>query len=398
MNKTEIVVSKLATSQIRDFNPDVVFYLFDHLDKLDAYIKDSAIRADTIYLTKDVFNLKNASVKQFVGLLEDKFLRIDTVVYITEPDSPELAPIRFLIQEQGWTNWELIEGTLSAEFLQGVIDGSLRKSKMTAKQKTVVRVPREDYIREQLRRKNSSLQDEFVSEVERLSEILDIPEDDTPTVDVGVICEVTYITGIPSSQRSAFALLVAQYISLNRKALIVDSNEITHDLTNMVTRSNMDCVYIEIGDFVRNQLSYVNNIRNMKNCLIVIGNRGPQVYPTEYIFNVLYHLLKDTPIHFIKECNLDMAPVKTNHLVVFNATMPDIIKTTMQIQDYAIRDARYVGIVGAEFEEIEVASEKAMSEILSSIFTVPVPARLVRMNSMKGGKQLNDLHSIISFR
>ena len=55
MAKSIIVVSSYVDSTIREYQTDVTFHLFKTLDELDSYVETSPLRAQEIFLTKEVF-------------------------------------------------------------------------------------------------------------------------------------------------------------------------------------------------------------------------------------------------------------------------------------------------------------------------------------------------------
>ena len=156
INKTVIIISGLVDATIREYQPDVEFKMFRTIDAMADYLGHNPIRATTLFLTKDVLGGVNTSLSVLRKLLkDDDYLVVDRVIYITEKDSEELSNVRFLIEEFELDNWSIIEGSMSRAFITEVINGTFRDDNYSAKHKAVYRRPRADYVKQQLRNKDS---------------------------------------------------------------------------------------------------------------------------------------------------------------------------------------------------------------------------------------------------
>ena len=140
--KSIVVLSGLVDSTLKEYQKDVTFFIFKTLEELDEYVTHTPIRAETLFFTRDAIPQVNTSLNYLVNILDRVFFKVDNVIYITEPDSPELKSIDFLIKDIGMSNWEVITGALTREYVTNVINGSARDDFTNTKRKAVYRVPK----------------------------------------------------------------------------------------------------------------------------------------------------------------------------------------------------------------------------------------------------------------
>ena len=227
-SKTIIVISGLVDSTIREYQPDMDFKIFKSIDSLANYLKQSPIRANILFFTKDVLGGVNAGFSALRNIVEnDDFLGVDRVVYITDEQAEELDNLNYLIDEYHLENWEIIKGSMSRAFITEVINGTFRDDKFDVKRKAVYRRPRADYIKQQLRNKDS-LEEEYADDDNDLADIPDVDIPETPIIESPKILKRTYIAGNNCRERTAFALLAAQYMSMTEKVIIIESDPEYH--------------------------------------------------------------------------------------------------------------------------------------------------------------------------
>lgn len=111
MARTIIVVSALVDATIREGQTDTTFILKHTMEELAEHIESTPVRADYLYFTQETIPHTNTTLNYLVKMLENPFLKVDKVCYITEKGAKELPSIHYIVEEKGLTIGRLLRGT-----------------------------------------------------------------------------------------------------------------------------------------------------------------------------------------------------------------------------------------------------------------------------------------------
>ena len=395
-SKTMIIISGLVDATIREYQPDVDFKMFRTVDSLANYLTKNPIRANTLFFTRDVLGGVNATLSSLRKLLQDDdYLVVDKVVYITETNSEELNNVRYLIDEFNLENWQIIEGSMSRAFITEVINGTFRGDNFNAKHKSVYRRPRADYVKQQLKNKDS-LAEAYPDDDNDLS---DIPDEEIPVAPLPEgkpVLRRTYIAGNESRERTAFALLAAQYISMSEKVIIIESDPKYHLLTEFVTKAAIDCTMVTMTDIYEDASTAIENIRNADHNLIVIGAIDRIDFSYEYITNMLYYNLIDDIPNMIVEVDLSEMPEQTPVVVVTPSTITGLLNTAEHVDKSYVKNCNFVAVSLKDLPETHVDSGVVLSSICNDILsTSGIICPVVTMSSLRLNGQAYDLGTLL---
>lgn len=394
--KTIIVISSLVDSTIREYQPDVTFMLFRTIEDLDKHIATTPIRAESLFFTRDTMPQVNTSLNYLGGLLENPFLKCDKVVYITEKDSRELSSVRYIIEARGYDNWEIVEGYLTREYVSGIINGTLRTDNVGAKRKAVYRVPKEAYVRDKLKNKES-LSDKYVDDEQDLA---DIPDEQSPIwvpQDIETDGQVLHIAGDDIEERTVFAFLAAQYMALTDKTLILERDIEYHLLTEYVTKSDVDCCLVDVQDVLLDPNRAIEVIRKSPKQLVCVVCKPRIEYSYSFIFNVLYNNLKRSVRYFIREDVFSEVPNSAEFTVAMRSSVPGILAACEQIDPSFAHLANFVGVNFQSLPETKITSSTQIELILRDVLNITKAASVVlNVSSLKiGGDSGYDLRSVL---
>ena len=400
MSKSVIIISSYVDSTIREYQVDVNFHLFKTLDELDSYVESSPLRAQELFITKEVFPNVNTSLNYFTQMLENPFLRVDKITYITEVASPEIASIDYIIDQKKYDNWEIVEGHLTREYVSGIVNGNLRNEVLNPKRKAVYRVPKETYLKERLRNKDS-LEEEYEDDEKKLA---GIPDMDLPAAAIGErknICEIYKVVGNSNNERTMFAFLTAQYLSFSGKTLILESDVQYHRLTEFVTKAELKTVMlVEVAELLSNPVKTIERIRASAAKLIVVGAIQKVQYKYDFILSILYNNLMSDVKYLVQEMGFDEAPSTEDYIAVFPSTVIGILELAENIDITSIRHAKFVGMDINQIPALLVNNSKAVSTMLSDVLEIQdIDVQLIAVRSLQiGGDSTYDLRSIIGNR
>ena len=397
MSKSVIVVSSYVDSTIREYQIDVDFHLFKTLDELDSYIEFTPIRADEIFITHEVMPNINTALNYFIQMLDNPFLRVEHVVYITEPASPEIASVNYIIEQKKYTNWEIIEGHLTREYVASVVNGTLRNEVMNPRRKAVYRVPKEVYLKERMR-KNDSLDEDYTDDERNLADIpnMSIPEEEIR--DYTQACEIYKVVGDDSDERTVFAFLTAQYLAFSGKTLILERDVSFHRLTEFATKTQTpNTMFVEVKELLANTAQTIERIRQSTCSLIVVGAIERVEYRYSFILSILYNNLVSDVKYLVQELDFVEAPMTERYTAVFPATVIGILRMVDRVDVTTIHNAHFVGIAINTIPALLVNNSEAAATIIKDVLELSsVDVQLISVNSLKiGGDSTYDLRSII---
>lgn len=400
MAKTVVIVSSLVDSTIREYQADVTFHLFKTLDELDAYVETSPLRASELFLTKEVLPNVNTSLNYFTQMLENPFLKVDKITYITEVDSPEIASVNYIIEQKKYNNWEIVEGHLTREYVAGIINGNLRNEVLNPKRKAVYRMPRETYLKERLKNRDY-LEEEYLDDEKQLRGIPDITQVSDTVTDSSRICEIHNVVGNDCDERTAFAFLLAQYMSFSGKTLILERDVRYHRLTEFVTKSGVEGIMlVEVSELLENPVKVIERIRASSSKLIVVGSIEYVEYTYSFILSILYNNLLRDIRYLVQEMDYAEAPTTEHYICAFPATIIGILSMCDGIDPATLNNAQFVGIDMNQLPALLIGNSQAVKLVMEDVLERPnLPVQLIRIQSLKiGGDSKYDLRSIIENR
>lgn len=394
--KTVIVLSGYVDSTIKEYQPDVEFLLFRTISDLSSYIEMSAVRADTLYITKDVITeiAVTTSLTQIMELLNNPFLRVENVEYITEKNSPEIATIKFMEESVGLKPWKITEGSLTREYITSLINGILKEDSFSPNRKVIYRMPREAYYRER-REERKILEEDYETDEDYLA---DIPDEEPPTEilpDKIEPCAIKYVVGIDCMERTVLAFLCAQYMSLSGKTVILEKDIEYHRLTELVTKSGVDCEIILMSDILSNTEIMLNKIRTTDKSLICILTVERIKYSYSFMANLFINSLMEDISYFIQELDLNEVPSHVKSTIAIPSNMLGILQTVEKVDRSYIHDSVVVGISLGYLPEIDIQSTEGFSNILKDILTLEnLTTSVVTVSTLRLSGEAYDLNKI----
>lgn len=399
MARTIIVVSALVDATIREGQTDTTFILKRTMEELAEHIESTPTRAEYLYFTQETIPHTNTTLSYLMRMLENPFLKVDKVCYITEKGAKELTSIRYIIEEKGFDNWEVVEGYLTREYVSGVITGVLRTDSFNKKRKALYRVPRAAYLQDRIKNKQS-LEEDYVDDERLLKDVppVEIPE---PTIsDSEEVAPVIHVAGINSEERTAFVFLLAQYLSMSGKTLIIDKDNEYHLLSEFVTKSGVGCRQITVTELLEDVNKAIDTIRNCREKLVCITAVERINYSYAFLCNVLYNNLNTRISYFVREDDFCEVPLTVPHIVCVPASVIGILRTSEQLDSGYIRMMKFVGVNLGSLPETRIRNGNTMATILSDVLESDVgEVPVINIGSLKiGGESGYDLRSTVNVR
>lgn len=396
-NKTIVVVSGLVDATIKEYQPDKDFKIFRNVEDLGEYLETNPIRAELLFFTQDVTGTAPGSTFTYLKdiVTQNDYIAVDRVIYITEDDAPELSSLKYLIDTYQLDNWEIIQGKLHRSFIQEVINGTFRSDNYDVNRKVVIRKPRADYVKQQLKQ-HPTLQADYVSDEDDLK---DIPDEEIPDTQVEArptTLEKVYISGLPSHERVAFSLLAAQYLSRTDKVLLIESDPDFHLVTEYVTKSAIDCLQITMSQLYNDTENALNMIRNSMENLVVITCIDRIPFDYRYITTLLYYNLLADFDYMITECAIEELPHDVPVTIVVPSTITDTLAVGQLVDKSMIPFVKFVGVDLKYLPEVHVNSGLVLGSILDDILTESgIRCPVITISSLRLGSTAYDLGAVL---
>lgn len=396
--KSIVVLSGLVDSTLKEYQKDVTFFIFKTLEELDEYVTHTPIRAETLFFTRDTIPQVNTSLNYLVNILDRVFFKVDNVIYITEPDSPELKSIDFLIKDIGMSNWEVITGALTREYVTNVINGSARDDFTNTKRKAVYRVPKEAYVRERSKQSELMEAEKYPDDDEILKEM---PNEKIPVYippERGSICQMYDIVGDDVIERTLFSFIIAQYLATKGKTLILERDWEFHSLGECVTKSGVKCGIFYVDDILSDPLNTIEKIRDCNEKLVAVLCKRKFQYNYSFVFNLLHSRLLDYFVYAVREDVFGEEPTEGRYSVVFPNTMMGVLSMCKNINMNFIRYTKFIGVHMDTLKELRLPTTEAISAIIEDVLNTHdiQNVELVSISSLIMGIESNyDLRSVL---
>lgn len=396
MSRTIVIISQLVDATIREGSPDTTFILKHTMEELAQHIESTPIRADYLYFTQETIPHTNTSLNYLTKMLENPFLKVDKVCYITEQGAREVASVKYIIAEKGYTNWEIVEGFLTREYVTGVITGSLRTDSFNRKRKAVYRVPRSAYVQNRIKDMNT-LEEPYEDDERALKDIppVDVPE--TLPHESTETAEIVHIAGLPGEARTALVFLLAQYLSQEGKTVILDKDTEYHLLTELVTKSGVPCMQVTVSEFLEEPEKALEKIKTCPEKLVVVTAVERVQYSYSFLCNVLYANLDTRISYFIREDDFDESPTTSPFVVAVPSNIIGCLQVCEQLDANYVHLMKFVGVNLQQLPETAILNGKTLHTILSDILEMDVgECTIVNIRTLQiGGDETYDLRSII---
>ncbi len=383
-DKTFIIISGLIDATIKEYQPDVDFKIFHNIDELREYIEHDPIRAQLLFFTADVTGVSNTAFSVLEGIVSgNDYLQVDKVIYIANEDNPNIRSFKYLVSEKELVDWELITGPMSRAFIQEVVNGTYRGDTFNPKRKMVIRRPRADYLKQQMKA-HATFEEDYPDDDNDLS---DIADEELPVIEIDespAQLSYVYIAGKPTRERTAFALLTAQYISKSHRVIILESDPEYHLLTEFATKAKLDAAVFYVTDLYDDLNKTLQAIRESENNLVIVQCIDRIRYDYRYLHTLLYYNLDTDFDYFVIESPIADVPENTHLVVTLPTTVTGVLENCEGIDKSMLPYCDFVGIDLKDLPETHISSGTVVSKILHDILSDnSIVCPVVTMSSLR---------------
>jgi len=391
---SKVVVSALVDSQILSYFPDLNIRLFKTLEDLDAYVADNPLRVEDLIVTQDITrDSPNQMFTLLSNICSSTFFRSEQLIYVTPPNSREINMIQFLQNEGSLTNVIVLQGDLTKEFLISVIKGETSGKSAKITRKAVVRRRVSDYKEEAIR---TTLPDEDIVQTEevKLREVPKVPEFQTKIIDAPITGSLIQVTGLQNAPRTEFSLLLAQYLAMHGKTLLLETDMNYFATSYLLHQAGINYDNIPLNDFYRDPIGFIERVRDSEHSLVCLtgtskdANSDIRVYS---ILNTLYSSLKHNIKHFVYLTALQDILPSVQTIIVMNNDLLSVLETISNLPVESSSRMDYVAI-DRSVSEIAIRDGHLLSSMISELINHDVDVEIYSFKSVKLGGEPVDMY------
>lgn len=369
--------------------------LFNTYTGFSKYVNENPCIVQTLIITSIDLPFTNSTIGDFIDKLKSPFLRVDEVLYLVGP-SVDPEGVEAFLDREGLDNWRVIAGDVgNIKFIESVVSGEGRLSNVSTKMVAKYRVSVEEYAKYNELTGNENKDSEYEYYLEKIEPDLTYrSEDIRPESNSS---EIFYVVGGDNHERTSSVLVLAQYISLNNKVIIIEKDVDYHRLTDYVTKLGIECDIIWVESMYEDLREQIKAIEKSTSNLVVVACKKRFNYNYSFIFDLIYNNVQGK-FTYIKECEFEETPYGCRYIVVSRPTVPDILKTVNELRYEVSEECMFVMASMMNINPIDVTMPEART-VLSMLLSKNVNyVHLLRFNGLKikGGSELNDLSSIVN--
>lgn len=395
--KMFIVASNIDDS-IKAVTPIYDITIFPDFLKFEEYLNKTPINLGTIIISERELPFTSTNMARVLDILSAPFLKLtgNCIYLIGENTSKDV--VSSFLEDNEITTIIAYQGDLSARFISDVVSGAARIADESETEIITYRMRASEYAIAQNIKKYETDENEYITDEEELREVPPMPEPQVSVPSVDVLSSTYYVVGKPSYERTLFTFIEAQYLALNGKVLIIESDVRYHRLTDMVLKSEVSYEYIDIRDFLTNPSSTVSRIKASVSNFIVMGCIDRIHYDYDFTFDVLLSNLLGWIDYFVKECDYSQTPYGQAYTIVCSDTVPDVLECCESLA-YDIDESKVVmvGLRTAEQNEVNISSTEMTDVVRTVLDKNNLRAEVVEANgiNLRGDEVIYDVFSII---
>lgn len=397
-DKMFIVAGNIDDS-IKSVTPIYDISIFPNFLKLEEYINTTPIVLGSIIISERELPFTGTNIGRLLDMLSAPFLKLTgkCIYLISESTSKDL--VNDFLEEHDITTIVAYQGDLSSRFISDVVSGAARMSDESETEIITYRMRASEYAVNQNIKKYESDDGEYLTDEEQLSNIPSLPEPVVEIPSIDIQSSTYYVVGKQSYERTVFAFIEAQYLSLTGRVLMVESDVQYHRLTDMVKRSDVEVDYIEMMEFNLNPSAIINRIKNSSSRLIILGSIQRIYYDYDFIFDILTSNLTGWVDYFIKECDFAQTPYGAYYNIVCADTVPDVLECCNSlVYDIDPDKVIMIGVRTNQQTPVNITSAEMTDIVQVVLDKTTLSAEVVEANgiNLKGDEVIYDVFSIIT--
>lgn len=395
-----ILVAENMDDSVQSQVPLYDVTLFKSFVDFEKHVNSTYSVVETLIVTSNSLPFTAMNMKRFMDLLALPFLRVKgNVVYLINNEYDLKVVNKFLI-DNSLDNWVAYQGDLSKRYITDIASGVGREANEGQVEVVMYRMRAADYIRQQNTiAKYQSDTDKFLTDEDLLSELPDEEVVEEVSVITDVVTEVNYIVGADDMERTLMAFILAQYLALNERTLIIEKDCEFHRLTEMAMSSKLDFEFITVDEIYEDITKAIDRIKGTSKKLIVVGTVERTHYDYSFLFDLLLSNLRGIIPHMVRECDYEETPYGSTYTIVVRNTIPDVLKCIESlVYDVDTNQVSIIGLQIGDLNPIHITSKELCAVLEYVLEKNNISAHVIKAQgiTLKGGGGTYDILSILN--
>lgn len=396
--KSIIVLSTYVDDVIKELNPDVTYFIFNSVSELEQYVSVKPLRGEVLFVTEEVMKpTMNIALTSIERLTNTPFFKVDRIEYLTTEHS-SVSSIHY-INERLNPKININHGILNRDFIFKFISGELVSEDITEQRIARVRLSKKDYLKLEVTEKTKELLDQkYISDEE---DLYSIDETLLPSIDVPQISGITNmlnICGYSSKASRLFSILFAQYLSLNSKVVLIESDFVYMEITDYIIRSGIDCLYIDLNNLFLSPNDCFLEIKNTNKSFIFIGLKSFHEINYEFVINFIYSNLYCHVNYILCEKDIDSIIVEDNLFFVLENNVVDVIKSLHCLNVSLSNKTKFVALDMYSTVELSNLGQKGLQLLIEDLLQIKLnyTPLIFKVNTLKFGGEVHSMGGLVN--
>lgn len=393
------IIAPDIDDSLKRFCPSYDIEIFPDFPTFEKYVDTTPDIVHSVIVTDTILPFTGANMQRLIDTVRSPFLTVEQrTIYLYSKSISKEAIKKWTDTLDGFPI-SAYQGDIDDQFIIGIVNGKLRDADEEKVEEVTYRYRASEYAQDQkIKRYESSNDGDYVTDEDEMAGIPDVeqPEEyvsinETPMIEFPIV-------GAPSQARTLVAFIEAQYLALSSKTLIVEYDFEYHRLTDIALKSGVEFEYFDVADIVNDISETINKIKMSKKNLIVIGCTSKLNFSYTFLKQILSDTLKDYVQNFVIECDFKDTPFSANYAVVFDDTMPELLRTVNSlIYPIDINKNVLVGVRFNNWQPYNLTTQE-LSDVACDLLGLPeVVAQTITItgSTIKKENAVYDLFSII---
>lgn len=372
--------------------------IFKTFIDLEKYVNENPVVIDTLVLTTNELAFTSVNMARLLNVLESPFLSITSSIIYLVDKSYDMTVITKFLEDKKLSKWSVYQDSITVKFIADILSGERRDTVEGQVDIVTYRMRTEDYLREQQQKKYESDSGIYETDEDLLA---GIPDEEVP-VDIPIEVEnevcVSYIVGANIMERTVLTFIVAQYRALTSKTLIMEKDLAYHRLSDIVTKSGVGCLMLDVTDLLADAKRALDTIRQSTEKLVIITCYNRIEFDYNFIMDILETNLRHDVSYIVRECDFDEAPFGKPYTIMTRNTVPDLLECCNSLK-YSIDTSNtvFVGVELGTLGPVNISGDE-MKHIIMQVLEKPnVFTTIVSIEGilLKGEKLSYDILSVI---
>lgn len=373
--------------------------LFRSFVEWSEMIDDNPTIINLMVMTEETVPFTASNMDTLFRHLDSSFFTLhDKVIYCVKTDEKRIRISEYLLAAERNHQVSVVKNEGDFQGILAILNGSGRSANENELHTITYRVRADEYAKAQSAKKYQTSDDEhYMMDDEEFPEDVGFTYQEQEIPEAYNQLKLVHIAG-DTQVRSAFSIVLAQYLALFGKTLIIEHDTEFHTTTNAMASIGIAFEYVDYAEFSKDAKGALTKIKKSQQKLILIG--CTQRYPSltyDFLMMLCLSQLKGHIEYLLVESDLASLSTGTGGIVVMENTVPHILEAASAIPN---------GVDCSKFQYVCVSTlacgalarpQSMVRDILTNILGTEVTVECYTLNGLVLGKGgLNDLQVLFN--